>query len=171
MAEFQLKEIIRMSQAEFWPIFYSEKFDQYVCGRLGFPNVSTLEFTDQGDYTLKRVKVVPNVPESIRKILAAILRESDFFYVDNQKKYKQGFRVQFKTEPPVLHNSIDTGGEVVIEAAGPDSCYYIMRGWLRINIFGIGKLLEKLIIGELEKSFRKVPPIINEGREYLLGKL
>lgn len=148
----RIEHVIECSEDTFWSMFLDEKYNQALFqGYLKFPlwRVSSLE---DGEPVMKRVvevePYVADLPGAIKKVLGENIR-----YREEGKYDKQKRRYEVEVVPARLADKIFVKGVQSTQALGPKQCKRVFEIEVTVKIFGVGGMIEKRIISDLQRSY------------------
>ena len=162
MADVQIAHVFECDEDTFWNrIFLDDSFNERLYRQhLGFTGWSVLS-RDETDTSIRRVveatPPVGDVPGPLKKILGGTIRyreEGDF------DKKRRVYRV--KVVPGSLADKLTIGGQVTCEAVADKQCRRVFNAHVEARVFGVGGLLEKRIISDLQTSYDRAAHFTRE---------
>ncbi len=162
MAEVRIEHIYNCSEDTFWDkIFFEADYNERLFkDALQFPEYNVVSSEDTDTQVKRVIDVVPKLgpmPGPVKKLIGDGLgyREEGVF----DKKTK---RYTVKITPNKMADKMTTTGEMWCEPAGDGKVKRIYKGVVVAKIFGVGGMVEKNIIGDMEKSYEIGAKFTNE---------
>ncbi len=137
-----------ISLADFEALYFNEKFNEALCERLRLPR-NVLELENDGVSLLRRIQCTPerDLPGPLKKLIA------DGSSYEEIVKYTWGsMKAEWETIPSMMADKVSSKGEYSFTQDG-DSIVREVSGDIEVKVFGVGKIAEKFLIAEAEKSF------------------
>ena len=151
-------------------IYFNEDFNHQLFEELGFKERVVLEQVDQGDTILRRVRQVPqrDIPGPFQKAL----RGASLGYEEETLYYKLLQRADIVVISTIKPDTVKISGTFWIEPDGSDRCKRLFEVDVKVNIFAMGPMAEKLILADIAKGHDKSADVTNRYiRENLQGIL
>jgi hypothetical protein len=138
-----------ISPADYETLYFDEEFGVALCQAVKLGR-EVLKFEKTGDRIVRHVRVTPqrDVPGAIKKVLG----EKPFSYVEEVEFEVGKLRGRWKTVPSIVPDKVLTGGTLVFEPVS-GGVKRVVDGEIKVNVFGIGGIVEKFVVGEVEKSY------------------
>lgn len=153
MTDVRIEHNFDCDEGTFWEkIFFSEPFNrQMYLEHLHFKHWEVVEFRESDSLITRIVSVTPKVgdlPGAVKSLIGDNLgyREEGSF----DKKLRR-FRVN--VVPTVLADKLSVRGEIWLKALGPAQCRRIFDAQVSAKLFGVGSIIEKRIIADLQLSY------------------
>lgn len=151
-------------------IYFNEDFNRHLYKELDFKERTVLEQVDRGDTIFRRVRQVPlrDIPGPFQKALrgASLAFEEESLYHKGQQ------RAEIVVISSIKPDKVKISGTFWIESDGPDRCKRLFDVDVNVSIFGVGPMVEKLIIADIVKGHDKSAVLTNRHiRENRLGRL
>lgn len=161
MAKARIEHIINCSAETFWNrIFFDEEFNRRLfLETLGFESYEQASF-DETDREIRRVvDAVPQVqdlPGPLKKFA-----ESGLGYREKLAFDKSAQRGKVEVEPQSLKGKLHIRGELYTEPAGEGRCKRVYDATVEAKVFGVGGMIEKRILGDIQDSYGKAAEFTN----------
>lgn len=139
-----------ISLADYGNLYFEEDFNVKLClaVRLGR---ELLEYRRDGNHIFRRTMVHPQDRE-IPSPVAKVLGQSHFSYVEELTMDLDTNQGSWRTIPTLLPDKVDTRGTLRFLDAGGNA-RRIVDGEIDVKVFGIGRIIEKFICADAEKSY------------------
>jgi hypothetical protein len=136
-----------------WQYNFDPECEAAVVKATGLQEFKVGESKDAGSVTVRRVHVIPNVvlPGAVKAVIGNTLG-----YTEEDRISKTAMQYDFTVTPDTLADKMHTSGVFKVEPLGPGRCKRTLAGEVNVKIFGVGKVLEKFVCDELEKSYATV---------------
>ncbi len=161
MAEIRIEHLINCDQETFYgKIFFSREFNQslYTEG-LEFPSFEILELKETPSEIIRVWKVTPRsgkMPAALEKLAG------DLSYREEGKFEKATRIYNLKVTPGRMAKKVTIEGELTTEPAGDGKLKRIFKLNVNAKIFGVGRLVEKQIVGDMRNSYDRSANFLNE---------
>jgi hypothetical protein len=140
----------QITPAAYEALHFDEDFSAALGEALGLGR--TLVRLDRGpDRIVRHIRCVPK--RDARDPAAQVLDDKAWFVEELEYQVGQ-FRGQWRTIPSTMPDKVRTTGSIEFAAAG-DGTTRIVRGEVRVAIFAIGRIVERFIVAEIEKSYAR----------------
>jgi hypothetical protein len=153
MADVRIEHTYDCSVDTFWnEIFFTEEYNRRLFKEaLGFPVWELKKNEDKGERVERIVDVVPklaDLPAPIKKVVGENVgyREEGVFD-------KQARRYRINIVPNKLGDKLTVKGELWVEPVGEGKCKRIFDAVVSAKIFGIGGMIEKRLITDMQESY------------------
>jgi hypothetical protein len=148
--KFTSEHIFRgVSVENYEKLYFDEPFNEALCVAVRL--FRTLDSFEQRDDSIHRaVTVGPDreVPGPVAKVIGAKkLLYTEF--VDYQRGHYQG---TWKTIPTALADKVESHGDFQFIPQG-DNVVRRVTGIIKVKLFGVGGLIEKFIVADVQKSY------------------
>lgn len=148
MANFQLVHEVGCSAGRFFEVFFDREYNEELYKRsLEFPvfEILTLEWAD--DRASWRIRAQPKLelPGPVEKLLG-----KNFGYVEEGSWDAASGVYRYTMIPNVLADKMHNSGSVRVEPLGEHRCRRVVDVTSKVNIFGLGGVIESIA----EKAFR-----------------
>lgn len=137
----------------FWDrIFFDEAFnrDMYL-QHLQFQNWQVLEQRETETTIARTVTVTPKVgdlPGAIKSLIGENLSYREIGTFDKQTR-----RYKLNVVPNVLADKVSVLGETWVEPIGAAQCNRVFEAEVNVKVFGVGGIIEKRLIADLQLSY------------------
>jgi predicted DNA-binding protein with PD1-like motif len=139
-------------------LFFAEHLNKAICADLGMHRTLVLRQEQEGELH-RQVSIRPQreIPGVIAKLLG-----------DRQVEYTEHMHVRFGTlrgtwriVPGLFADKVKAWGTVQFsEVEG--GCNRIVEGDVEVKIFGLGTLIEKFVVHDIERSFTRAAQFTNQ---------
>jgi hypothetical protein len=147
---FRTTDIIAgIEPAAFEPLFFAEDLNIKICAALGMGR-TLLERHEDAHQMRRRVSIRPQreVPAALRAVIGAEGVE----YVEEMVWQHGSGRGDWTIVPNIFTKQVSATGWVSF-AADPAGTLRAVEGEVKVSIFGLGRIAERFIISDIEKSF------------------
>ena len=148
--QFTVRNALNCSADDFWTkVHGSEAFYHQLYTELDF-DYEIIERDDARHYRKAAIKPNLAAPASIKKVLGDNfgIVEVGIFHPDER-------RYTFDIQPSTLRDKITIRGEMRVEPTGPDSCDRVTDFDVRVEIFGVGRMIESFVEKSTKASYEK----------------
>jgi len=152
MAECRLEHVHNCSVERFWEIFLDVKYQAALFASMEFPRFEQTHFDDQETQIHRVIRVTPKVvgvPGPLKKIVG-----DGFSYEEHGTFDKKHRRFSFKIRTSRMPDKIDITGVIYCLPAGEGKSKRIFEATIHAKVFGVGKLLEKQIVHDMDRDYR-----------------
>lgn len=162
MAETRIEHVYNCSEDTFWNrIFFDEEYNKALFKEaLEFPVYEQVSFEDSGDQVKRRIKVVPKLGP-MPGPLKAVIGEG-IGYQEDGVFDKKSQRYTIAITPNKLADKVTIKGVMYTEPKGDDKCTRVFECTVNAKIFGVGGMLEKRVIADMQESYAKGAEFTNE---------
>ena len=133
-------------------LYFDEPFNIELCKATRLDR-SLVKLETAGAKLTRAVKVSPE-GRDIPGPVAAVLGGSKFEYTEYMDYELGKYQGRWRTEPFVLRDKILSSGTVAFSAV-PGGVRRLVEGDIQVKIFGVGGLIERFVVGDVEKSYAK----------------
>ena len=144
-------EFTGISLDEYEQLYFDEGFNESLCKAVNLDR--TLVSRAIEDRTIERaVKVGPDreVPKPVAKVIGANKIE----YTEHLKYTFGAHQGSWYTISSIMSDKVDTRGTFGFEEL-PDGVLRWVDGEIKVKIFGVGGLVEKFIVADIERSYQQ----------------
>lgn len=135
---------------QFWGLLLDDAFDRALQPALGVKLRTTLERRETEHALFRRIRMIPGfpVPAPVQKALSNLELE----YEEQSTFHKDRKVLDWAIRPNVLTDRVTARGQVVVkpEAGGVRRT---IEGEVKVDVFGIGGVVEKLVLENTERSY------------------
>jgi hypothetical protein len=162
MPEFRVEHAFNCSEQTFWSkIFFDQEYNRRLfLERLKFAGWKETKHEERDGKVVRVVEAIPPIGD-LPSALKAVVGEGAG-YEERGTLDLATNRYTAEVTPNRLAEKISVRIELSTVADGPDRCKRIAKGNVNVKIFGVGGLLEKKMISDLEKSYTKSAEFTNE---------
>jgi hypothetical protein len=134
---------------QFEKLYFDEEFNIAMCKDNNLARtVLKRESDDEKLHRELRIGPDRELPAALKKVL-----KSDRLEYTEKLDYRWGSnRASWETIPSVFANKVDARGSIVFREV-PGGVLRIADGVIKVKILGVGGVVEKLVIADVEKSF------------------
>lgn len=153
MADVRIEHTFECDEDTFWKrIFFGEEFNRRMyLERLKFKQWEVAEFRETDTTIHRTVNVTPKVddlPGAIKSLIGDNLGYREEGTFDKVRK-----RYSVNVIPSVLPDKISVTGETWLESPRPATCRRIFEAHVSVKVFGVGSIIEKRLIADLQLSY------------------
>ena len=161
MADFRVEHRFNCSEESFWSkVFFDSEYNQRLFfDHLKFSGFRELKNEDQGEQVHRVVEAVPpigDLPGPLKTVVG-----DGVGYEERGVFERKARRYQATVVPNRLADKISVKIEISTVADGPEHCKRIAQGSVNAKIFGVGGMLEKKMVADLQKSYEKSAAFTN----------
>lgn len=162
MADTRIEHVYNCSEDTFWNrIFFDEEYNRRLFKEaLEFPVYEQTEFKETDSEVRRSIKVVPKLGP-MPGPLKAVIGEG-IGYVENGVLDKKSRRYTIDITPNKLSDKVTIKGKLYTEPKGDGKCNRIFECTVTAKIFGVGGMLEKRVIADMQESYAKGAKFTNE---------
>ncbi|KAI3438551.1 hypothetical protein D9Q98_000979 [Chlorella vulgaris] len=137
--------------------------------------IGQLEFSDlwrEGGSTYVRMITKPEFGSWVPKAVANQLQQKELEFHDvieyNPRCIASPpYTLAVRTESPFLKDKLDVQLTLTIEELeGGASCRQILEGCIRVRMFGVGRIVERIVKESLQNTYKKLPEIVRRWQLY-----
>ncbi len=162
MADTRIEHIYNCSEDTFWnKLFFDEEYNRRLFKEaLEFPVYEQTEFKETDSEVRRSIKVVPKLGP-MPGPLKAVIGEG-IGYVENGVFDKKARRYTIDITPNKLSDKVTIKGKLYTEPKGEGKCNRVFECTVTAKIFGVGGMLEKRVITDMQESYAKGAKFSNE---------
>lgn len=136
--------------AEYADLYFDEPFSIELCASVKLGR-TLLRLDRSATHLVRHVRCEPirDIPAPVAKMLAG----RSFHYVEELDFDLAALRGQWRVVPSLVPDKVEASGTLVFEDAGGGKVKRAVRGDVKVSVFGIGGLVERFVVGEVEKSY------------------
>ncbi len=156
-----IENIIDVSADEFYDkVFFDEAFSDALYKELKFRERELVVQEDRGDTIYREVRQVPDrdLPGAVKKLLGAARLE----YVEKSTTNKAQNRSEIEVVSSIKPDKIKVRGAFWVEPHGEGKCKRVFDVEVKVSIFGVGGLVEKLVLEDVRKSYDVAADFTNQ---------
>lgn len=162
MAEVHIEHIFNCSEDTFWDkVFWDDGYnDRMFSEALKFPVHDRVRQDDKGDTIERVIDVVPklgDMPAALKKVIGEGVGYREDGVFDKKTRH---FKV--KITPNKLSDKMTITGEFFTEPAGDGKCKRVFNCTAVAKIFGVGGMLEKRIMADMQQSYDTAAKFTNQ---------
>jgi len=161
MPDFRVEHTFNCSEESFWTkVFFDDDYNRRLfLERLKFSVWREVSREERGTEIHRVIEAAPPVGD-LPGALKAVVGEG-VGYKERGVFDRAARRYTVDVEPNRLADKIQVRLEMTTAADGPERCRRTVRGTITAKIFGIGGMLEKKMIADMEKSYAKSAEFTN----------
>lgn len=157
----RIEHVMNCSVDTFWSkLFFDEEFNRRLfLEGLGFESWKQVSLDETESQIVRVVDAVPkmaDLPAPLKK-----LAEGGLGYRERGVFDKAARRVRLDVEPASLKGKLFIGGEVRCEPEGDAKCRRIYDASLEAKVFGVGSMIEKRLLSDIQKSYSQAAEFTN----------
>ena len=158
----RIEHIFNCSADTYWDkVFFEEEYNRRMfLDALKFESYKIVSL-DEGESQVKRVvDAVPRVadlPAALKKFA-----ESGVGYRESSTFDRKTKRLRVDVEPTSLRGKLFIIGEIRCEPVGEKQCRRIYETTIECKIFGVGGMIEKRLVSDIEKSYADAAKFTNQ---------
>lgn len=157
----RIEHIFNCSADTYWSkVFFEEEYNRRMfLEALNFESYKVVSLDDTDAQTTRVVDAVPRIgdlPAPLKK-----LAESGIGYREKVVFDKKTKRVKVDVEPASLKGKLFITGEIRCEPVGDKQCRRIYETVIEAKIFGVGGMVEKRLLSDIEKSYADAAKFTN----------
>jgi hypothetical protein len=151
MLDAKIEHEVECSAETFWRAFFDADYNrQLFQDVLGFPTFEQRSFEETDQEIRRVIHVVPKVV-GVPGPLKAVVGEG-LAYTEEGRFDKAGQRFRIRVAPSKMADRVNIEGAISTVPMTEKRCRRLFEVSVRANVFGVGGLLERQIVSDLEKS-------------------
>ncbi len=140
----------------FWEILHSPRYEALVAEASNLRAYDEIERRDEADAIFRRLQGRPELPDALGMLLRRVVPAGVTpTYVEEQWRSKSRMEVRWRMLPSVLADRARIEGVVRIMPRGAKSCTRVLDGVVQVDLFGIGRLVEKAVVAAVVDAYAK----------------
>jgi hypothetical protein len=162
MASVRVEHVFNCSEDTYWEkIFFNEEYNERMFTEaLEFPVHNQVKFEDQGDTIVRVTDVVPktaDIPGPLKKLVG-----DGIGYRESGRYDKKARRYTIDVTPNKMADKLFIKGTFFTQPAGEGKCKRVYEGTIEAKIFGVGGMLEKRVIADMEANYDRAAKFTNK---------
>ncbi|MEN9581718.1 MAG: hypothetical protein RJA70_4727 [Pseudomonadota bacterium] len=155
MSDRRIEHTFDCGVERFWAeVFFDRAFNEALfLGRLKFERWEEVERTETSDGFIRVVEAIPRVGDVPGPIKA--LLKNGAGYRERGEFRRSASRYSLSVTSLSLPDKLVVTGDMSVEPRGEGRCHRLYLAHVQAKLFGIGGLLEKLVLDNIEKSYTK----------------
>jgi hypothetical protein len=154
-----------VSEDTFWDkLFFDEEYNRRLyLEALKFHDWKVEKHEDKGAEVHHSINVAPrlgDLPGPMKKVLGDNIRDTEAGVLDKAKR-----RYKINIIPSALAGKLLVTGEMYTEPEGDNKCRRIFEAKVEVKVFGLGGMMEKRFVSDLEKSYAAGAKFTNQFAE------
>lgn len=161
--KFKIVHELAVPAEKLWQYLFDAEMEKAASSKVT-SEYKVIEEKEVNGITERTVRTIPNVvlPGPIKKLFGDQIGYRQFDRIP-----KEGTRYSFTVVPDMFADKITVAGDFIVEPLGPDRCRRTIAGDVIVKIFGVGGLIEKFVVAELDKNYATVA---REQEKFVQGK-
>ncbi len=161
MAEMRAEHVYNCSEETFWTkVFFDDEYNRrFFLEILKFPVWRVAKTEERGDEVLRTIEASPPIGDLPGPLKAVIGDNAGYEERGVFNKATRRYKVQ--VVPNRMADKISVAVEMWTEPMGDAKCKRFARATATAKIFGIGGMLEKKLLSDLERSYEKSASFTN----------
>ncbi|HKO54190.1 MAG TPA: DUF2505 family protein [Polyangiaceae bacterium] len=161
MAEIRVEHVFKCSEETFWTkVFFDDDYNRRLfLETLKFPVWRVAKSEERGDEVLRTIEASPPIGD-LPSAMKAVVGDS-VGYEERGVFNKKTHRYQVQVVPNRMADKISVSVEMWTEPLGDSQCKRIARATATAKIFGVGGMIEKRLLADLERSYEKSAAFTN----------
>jgi hypothetical protein len=162
MAETRIEHVYNCSEDTFWnKLFLDEEYNRRLFkDALGFPVYDVTESKETDTEVRRSIKAVPKLGP-MPGPLKAVIGEG-IGYVENGVLDKKARRYTSDITPNKLADKVTIKGAMTTQPKGDNKCLRVFECKVNAKIFGVGGMLEKRVISDMQESYAVAAEFTNK---------
>jgi len=156
--KFEIAHTFDTTLDEYAEIYFDEAFGFASCEAVNIGR-KLLKLEKSPERIVRQVRCEPSreLPAPIAKLLGG----GGFSYVDDVEYDPRTRKGKWRIVPSIAPDKVESTGtfEFVPDGAGKRR---IIRGDINVKVFGLGGIIEKFVVGDVEKSYEKAAAFTRE---------
>ena len=162
MADFRVAHVFDCSEETYWgQLFFDAEYNRRLfLEKLRFPTWRVIHQEEKGDEVRRTIEAVPPVGDLPAALKSVIGEGAGYEERGTFERATRRYRIE--VVPNRLSDKITVKLSMSTEPSGEGRCRRIVEGTVTAKIFGVGGLLERKMIADLEKSYAKSAEFTND---------
>jgi hypothetical protein len=159
MSHFKLVHEQNCDPAKFWEVFFDEAYNQAIYKHVGTKDRQFLDMKDEGNTKTWVLRVFPtrDLPEWAKKLM-----NGDLGYIEHAVMDKAANRIVSRIEPTLFKDKTKINSVYTVESIAPGKVRRTFEGDVNVSVPIIGKKIEAVIVGDMEKAYQSIADFTNE---------
>ncbi|HEY5375478.1 MAG TPA: DUF2505 family protein [Polyangiaceae bacterium] len=161
MAEIRVEHVFKCSEETFWTkVFFDDEYNRRLFKEiLKFPVWRVAKSEEHGDEVHRTIEASPPIGDLPGALKAVVGDNAGYEERGVFNKKTRRYRVQ--VVPNRMSDKISVVVEMWTEPAGDNQCKRFAKATATAKIFGVGGMLEKKMLSDLERSYEKSASFTN----------
>lgn len=161
MAEIRVEHVFKCSEETFWSkVFFDDEYNRRLFQEvLKFPVWRVKKSEERGEEVFRTIEASPPIGDLPGPLKAVVGDNAGYEERGVFDKKARRYRVQ--VVPNRLSDKISVNVEMWTEPLGDGQCKRFARATATAKIFGVGGILEKKLLSDLERSYEKSAAFTN----------
>lgn len=151
------QQIESITLSDYETLYFDETFNEALCEHVRLSR-RVRKHDHDGGHLVREVTVSPDreIPAPMAKILGA----SRFEYTECLEYDMGQYRATWKVIPSLMPEKVDCHGTLEFKEAD-GGVLRIVQGHVKVKVFGIGGVIERFIVADVERSYEKASQFAN----------
>jgi hypothetical protein len=138
-----------ITRPEYEELYFDEPFAIATCKAVNLGR-TLLRLDRTPERIVRHVRVEParEIPAPVAKVLGG----GSFAYVEEMDYAVGKYNATWRTIPSLMPDKVQSTGTMEIQEV-PGGVKRVVKGEIKVSIFGIGGMVEKFVVAEVEKSY------------------
>ena len=144
-----IEHTFAIAPAEYANLYFDEPFSIELCAAVKLGR-TLLRLDRSATRLVRHVRCEPirDIPAPIAKVMGG----RSFHYVEELEFDLEKLRGQWRVVPSLVPDKVEASGTLDFEDLG-GNVKRVVRGNVNVSVFGLGGLVERFVVGEVEKSY------------------
>lgn len=137
----------------FEKIHFDEEYNRRLHKAMALKEYTIFEKDEDEKELRRKVRVVPerDLPSMLKKIVG----DAGLSYVEVAVFHKKEHKIDWKVLPDIMKDKVDSHGYFLVSPLGKGRCRREVDGVVEVKVFGVGGMVEKTIVENLQSSYEK----------------
>jgi hypothetical protein len=156
--KFEITHTFAVTPEQYEEIYFDEAFGAAQCEAVNLGR-KLLKLEKTPTRIVRHVRVEPSreLPAPVAKLLGG----GSFSYVEEVDYDVATRSLRWRTVPSIAPEKVESSGTVQFIADGAGT-KRLLRGDINVKVFGLGGIIEKFVVGDVEKSYEKAAAFTRE---------
>lgn len=134
----------------FWRLYFDDEYKEALDREMDLAEHVILEDVPRGDRRFIRARLTPNreIPKAVQKVF----RSATLSYVEERLYDADRSRIDWTALHDMLGKRFRCSGQFSVQPEG-DGSRRILDGSIEVKILGVGRLIEKTIASDVERTY------------------
>jgi hypothetical protein len=137
----------------FGKIHFDDEYNRRLHKAMALKEYSVFEKNEDEKELRRKIRVVPerDIPSMLKKIVG----DAGLSYTEISTFHKKEYRIDWKVITDIMKDKVDSHGHFLVAPLGQGRCRREVDGVVEVKVFGVGGMVEKLIVENLQDSYEK----------------
>lgn len=140
---------------EFWSLIHAPHYETKCAEAIGLGAYEELERREDPDAIYRKIRVEAELPEPMRSLIRRVAGTASPGYVEEQWRSRSKREVRWRITPKVMADRARIEGVVRVEPKGAKRCLRILDGAVKVDVFGVGGLIERAGVALVTDAYAK----------------